>query len=160
MSHQTLQINTIQALERLIGGDTALELEIRQNVVEAFAKKHLKGLMSEFYSKQSAAVIESVKADSEKIIKEVVASYLKSKGDYWAGHTLVITQEGKDVIKNAAHQQVKVIFDEAIQLQLATLLAQLPKIIEKKVNDTINFEVAKQVKEGIANKLQQLKESI
>jgi hypothetical protein len=37
-----LQINSLDALERLIGGDNEVELELRNWVVQAFAKKHLK----------------------------------------------------------------------------------------------------------------------
>jgi hypothetical protein len=39
-----IQINSLQALERLIGGDSQIEIEVRQSVAENFAKKHLKTL--------------------------------------------------------------------------------------------------------------------
>ena len=40
-----IQINSLEALERLIGGDTEVELEIRNNIVQEFTKKHLKSLL-------------------------------------------------------------------------------------------------------------------
>ena len=41
-----IQINSIDALERLIGGDTDVEIEIRNSIVQEFAKKHLKAMVS------------------------------------------------------------------------------------------------------------------
>jgi len=38
-----------KALERLIGGDSEIEVELRSNVVQAFAKRHLKGVIEERY---------------------------------------------------------------------------------------------------------------
>jgi hypothetical protein len=40
----TIQINSLEALERLIGNDTELEMDIRRNIVEEFCKRHLKTL--------------------------------------------------------------------------------------------------------------------
>ena len=45
MRHQEpvkIQINSLEALERLIGGDPSLEFDIRNNVAQKFAAKHLK----------------------------------------------------------------------------------------------------------------------
>ncbi len=40
----TIQINSLEALERLIGGDSQVEIDVRNNIVQAFAEKHLKAL--------------------------------------------------------------------------------------------------------------------
>lgn len=42
-----IQINSLEALERLIGGDTELEIEVRNSIVQEFAKKYLKGIINE-----------------------------------------------------------------------------------------------------------------
>jgi len=39
-----IQINSLEALERLIGGDNELELQIRTSIVHEFTNKHLKSL--------------------------------------------------------------------------------------------------------------------
>ena len=52
----TIQINNLEALERLIGGDTEVELDIRNSVVQAFSKKHLKVVA------ESAVMIELAKS--------------------------------------------------------------------------------------------------
>ena len=35
-----LQINSLKALERLIGGDSELEIGVRNSIVQEFSKKH------------------------------------------------------------------------------------------------------------------------
>jgi hypothetical protein len=42
-----IQINSLEALERLIGGDTQLEIDIRQSIVQEFSKKYLKNVATE-----------------------------------------------------------------------------------------------------------------
>jgi len=42
-----IQINSLEALERLIGNDNELEIEIRNSVVQNFSKKFLKPLLVE-----------------------------------------------------------------------------------------------------------------
>ncbi len=39
-----LQINSKEALERLIGGDSQLEIELRNSIVQEFAEKYLKAV--------------------------------------------------------------------------------------------------------------------
>lgn len=38
-----IQINSLAAMERLLDGDTELEMEVRRSVADHFAKSHLKG---------------------------------------------------------------------------------------------------------------------
>ena len=45
-----IQINSLAALERLIGNDNEIEIEIRNSIVQEFAKKHLKSIAHELDS--------------------------------------------------------------------------------------------------------------
>ena len=45
-----IQINSLKALERLIGGDNELEIEIRNSIVQEFTKKHLKSIYNDIIS--------------------------------------------------------------------------------------------------------------
>lgn len=47
MSGVKIQINSLEALERLIGGNTEVEIELRGAIVQEFAKKHLKGVATD-----------------------------------------------------------------------------------------------------------------
>lgn len=66
-----LQINSVEALERLIGGDSEIELQIRENVVQDFTNRHLKGLHNNLLS---SGINASVR-------KELIdLKYLKEQG--------------------------------------------------------------------------------
>jgi hypothetical protein len=77
-----LQINSLDALNRLIGGDSELELQLRQQVVAEFAKKYLKSIvLDEWFQKW----MESLKADLQKtfqtMVKEAIGEvYFSSYG--------------------------------------------------------------------------------
>lgn len=62
MSEKLKLTLTSQALERLIGGDTEIEVEIRQGIANEFAKRHLKGLFSEAISQSIGEYRNSVAA--------------------------------------------------------------------------------------------------
>ena len=47
MSGVKIQINSLEALERLIGGDTQLEIDLRNSIVQEFSKKYLKAVAAE-----------------------------------------------------------------------------------------------------------------
>lgn len=56
-----IQINSLEALERLIGNDNELEIEIRQSVVENFTKKHLAKLANDdLMRKATTAIINEI----------------------------------------------------------------------------------------------------
>lgn len=57
-----IQINSLAALERLLGGDTTVEIELRSAIVQEFVKKHLKALA------KSAEVTKAVEATQKEVI--------------------------------------------------------------------------------------------
>lgn len=59
-----IQIASLEALERLIGGDSQLEIEIRESVVQNFAKKHLKGVAEATNFKQIQNAVENYMSDT------------------------------------------------------------------------------------------------
>lgn len=62
-----IQINSLEALERLIGGDTELEIDIRESIIYNFASKHLKSIVGEVMNKYE----QDLKKDFEKEIKSL-----------------------------------------------------------------------------------------
>lgn len=66
-----IQLNSLDALERLIGGDSTVEVEIRNSIVQEFAKRHLKSIAESTVNGLTFAARE---ACNEKI-KEVFGQY-------------------------------------------------------------------------------------
>ena len=66
-----IQINSLAALERLIGGDSELEIEVRNSVIQAFAKNHLKALITdELLKNAKMAVLAEIQKEFFDIVKE------------------------------------------------------------------------------------------
>ena len=59
----TLQINSLEALEKLLSGDVQLEMDMRNTVVQEYAKKYIKSVAQEFVSSQN-------RTETEKVMKE------------------------------------------------------------------------------------------
>ena len=58
----TIQINSVEALERLIGNDTELEIQLRNSVVQEFTNRHLKKLATlDLMNNASQAVQQELK---------------------------------------------------------------------------------------------------
>lgn len=114
----TLQINSLEALERLIGGDSQMEFDIRQSVVEAFCKKHLKSVTQE----QSLKLVE-------RAIVEQIRNELFVGGNY-----NMLSTPYKDYIKREADKiityEISVLIDEKIKQKSQ----ELDKIIQERID--------------------------
>ena len=67
-----IQMNNLEALERLIGGESEVEMDIRASIVDAFCKKHLKSIANEEFVKRMA---EAVKTEiNGKLLVEYTSS--------------------------------------------------------------------------------------
>lgn len=58
-----VQINSLEALERLIGGDTQIEIDIRDNIVDIFTRKHLKSIANEQFVKDATEALSNQMKD-------------------------------------------------------------------------------------------------
>lgn len=67
---------TLPALERLIGGDSEIEVGLRTQIVEAFAEKHLRKLLNDAMFKAASAIWE---ADVDRIVKAKIQEVLAEK---------------------------------------------------------------------------------
>lgn len=147
-----IQINSLEALERLIGGDSELEFDIRQSVAEAFTKKHLKSLAT-------AELIEKARiAISKELTNEffVIKDSMPIKLNYKYQQQL---QEGLDSFLN---KQVEALLSNAIE-QNASLI-KLKILIDEQVlrigrmwsteaiTQRINSEVDKKIKDKLGIK--------
>lgn len=126
-----IQINSLEALERLIGGDSELEFDIRQSVVEAFTKKHLKNITTvELLGKVQQGLANEIKRE---LLVEVGSGYNKS---------FQLSERAKDLLSD----KFKLTLSETIE-----------KFVEQKTNERgiiqqINQQLETQAK-WIANQL-------
>jgi hypothetical protein len=124
MSKLTIQINNLEALERLIGGDTEIEVDIRQNVVESFIRKHLKGIANETLVKQA---VESVQKYVSNLLLDEV------KGAHWWSDKSVLSGTAKNLLsdqaKDLVNNEVRTIVLEIIGTN--NIVEQIRELIER-----------------------------
>lgn len=141
MSQNTkIQINSLAALERLIGGDTALELELRSSVAAAFAEKHLKNLVRET---ADAGLTDSVR---ELLDREMLVSVPRPGRGLWSDHTIKVL---KPEVRAYLAQTLDELIKEQTRVLLHTAYAQLDDLVKKGFERLTN-EVMADLKPRIA----------
>ncbi len=150
-----IQINSLDALERLIGGDTELEFEIRRNVVEDFAKKHLRSLVDTELMK---ATENSIKTNMRDNCLTRVSSYTsdgyKLNSEFEKIVRERISTEANYVIDNQVREKIKSLgFTDKIDSMINDIsLTITNSLTEDAINKRIDIAVAKIVKEKMGIK--------
>lgn len=104
------------ALERLIGGDTEVELELRQQIVENFARKYLKELVNH----------QALQPIGQEILKEIKKEIGEEIWDSKKGQWGVVARERiQALLQKAIEQQLSVVLDNTVQKAMDTLAARL-----------------------------------
>jgi citrate lyase gamma subunit len=143
MSNITIQINSLEALERLIGNDNELEISIRNSVVQSFAGRHLKALANE-------SLMKSMALDINKYIE---TKFFQTIGEGWSKKVVL-----KQSLQNELDEMVKKIFDNIMRETIQTILdekktvAHIDTVLERRVN-YIMEELSEKVIEENLNKL-------
>ncbi len=86
----------LQALERIIGEDSDVQLELRNAVVQTFCAKHLKGLVTEELKNTVVAEMRDwFSAHKAEIKKEIIDLYVKQQGSPIAKAAFTLTDKAK-----------------------------------------------------------------
>lgn len=133
MNKLTIQINNLEALERLIGGNTEVEIEVRNSVVQKFAEKHLKPLANSPVMTDTFVNLknEILKTIQEKCDKEIATF----KNDWYGRVSEVklhpnIKQEVDSQVRNIVDETIRKAVDESLQFWANS--AELEKRVEKR----------------------------
>jgi len=147
----TIQINNLEALERLIGGDAEVEVDIRQNIVETFTKKHLKSLANDSTLQKIGEAIK--KETNSEILEEVI-----EKTTYGGNRTSYkLSTKARELIR----EQLKY----AVSTEIYDIIVE--EIKRQNITDTLNATLERQVKyiteeltkESLAAKLDKMVEA-
>lgn len=152
----TLQINSVQAIERLIGGDTAMELSLRHAVVAEFIKRHLVNLVT----KETAVAL----ATHRKEVQEEILRCLEREGTDHRGcitGPYILRKETKEAIRAVACDLMKEEVQKSVgllEIQIHATIqaaqARLPHIIETRL--ALDFE--KRVDAAVEVRLKQIRD--
>lgn len=141
---------TLPALERLLGGDSELEIQLRHQVVENFAKRHLRNLLVEDTQQMIESLHRTVRDELLPIIKAEHARYVPVSG--WAG-TRGLTETFRNTLKEFARIQTQ----EAVEQTIRQLIdEQMDAVsLRERIHKTVSQYVATIVKEQVRNSLQE-----
>jgi hypothetical protein len=141
----------LPALERLLGGDTEIEVELRNQIVAQFMKRHLPEVVkSETYCK----TMTELRAVLEQAVRAEVGQ-LSSGG--WA-----VTNDGygikssiKQVIEAEAYKAVNAAVEKAVDDRIHYYEKQWAPLIAKKVEECFTRNIDELVKAEVARRLDQ-----
>jgi uncharacterized protein YqeY len=145
-----IQINSLAALERLIGGDTELEIEVRNSVVQAFSKKHLKsvadslvetGVVRLIQAEISTEVFKTI-SYSNTVINPKYEALLQSKIDF------LITEKLKELADKKLSEIGKL--EDYFQ---ARLNQKLDKMVQEAIATVTKEEVTMMARKLLMDKL-------
>lgn len=149
MSAIKIQLNSLEALERLIGGDSELEFELRNKIVQDFSRRHLKSL------------VNAAGEDMQRAVYGIFDTYIKEHAQSlhkgWNGRYQI---ELKDDVKNAIAAEFQTKVNNFIQetankfFEGEGLESKIQAAIDRKLEAGIKDLVNQKVNE----KLQKLKE--
>lgn len=133
------------ALDRLIGGDTEIEIKLRQAIVEDFARKYLKAVAITDGFQETLRAIKDVETVAIK-------AYIGEMQSSWGNKTLVLNPE----FEKALRARMLSIVNDMIATD--TLRTEVQRIIDEKVayyTDYINNQVKRAIDTQIADKVQE-----
>lgn len=130
-----IQINSKEALERLIGDDKEMEIAIKNTIIDRFAKQYLKSVAnSEIVRELKVAVLAEVEAE--------VARHVERLPTYGISCFKART-ELKEAIKNAAKEALRDLVKETIEEQMSDVEKEVKQLLGYKL-DIICDKVSEQ----------------
>lgn len=130
-----IQINSLDALERLLGNDQTMEIEVRRSVIEAFAKTFVKAVGNEADVK---AQIQHNKKEAERLVRKYARENLGV--DPELGN---LSSRAKSEIQSLVLHQIRNIVNETVKRELRSF----ESIVNKKIAERLDVLVEHYLKE-------------
>lgn len=103
-----IQINSLAALERLIGDDKEMEITVKSSIINEFAKSYIKSVAnSEIVDTIKRAVFEEVKKTN------YFGLLVQNKSNHYRIDYL-LSDEAKELVKTQVRQEVDKLIKEAV----------------------------------------------
>lgn len=136
------------ALEAMIGGDTEAEIEIRNSIVQAFAKKYLKGVANEH-------IVQRARDTVEEFVRKEIASIS------WS--TVSLDNRLVARIRQAVIEEVDKIIDDQIETikidlsrRITSAAKKLTDSMDSKISEQINYATTRELNDRVAARFKQL----
>ena len=132
-----IQINSLEALERLIGGDTGLEVDLRASVVAAFTRRYLKDIVA-------TEAIQQAKEDIETQIKNeafryIGAEYTNGKFGKYLKLSPAFLERVRIEAEHAVTEKVSAILSTMTDDLVANLLKHRDEVVNTAVSEVVSI---------------------
>lgn len=156
-NYLTLQINSLAAMERLIGGTTDVEVDIRNSVVQKFAEKHLTAVANSPIIERTA---NEIKQNIDKQIAEKCEREIGTvKRNYYGSvESVKLNTAVTDEIDKQVRAKIDAIIAKAVQSALDKFTAS--KDLESKVQERFAYYANDIINQAVKAKLEKLKASL
>lgn len=136
-----IQINSLAALERLIGGDTETEIEIRTSIVKEFVKKYLADIAQ---TDEMRIAVKGIQAAVEQKIGTWRGSYSWDK-------KFTLTPDVEKTLSEFINTIVKNKFEELVanSIKKNEWLSKIDAIVEERSEYIMNQWTGKAIEEQI-----------
>lgn len=141
---------SVAALERLLGGNTEIEVALRHQIVETFAKKHLYALIN---SAAFKAVNEDWMTKVQEQLTAVITSLQAERAVDPEGHASYAFQSFSWNLRPLIETMVLKIIREEVQKVINYQKSYVQTDIERAVKHAMQQNVKKLVEEGIQKRL-------
>jgi hypothetical protein len=154
-----IQINSLEALERLIGNDTQLETEIRNNVVQDFAAKHLKAVAnSPAVTNAISTMSAALKEQTQKKLTSEIATFTES----WSGH--ISNVKFVPAVQSELERLVRLKIDSeiarAVESAMTTWATDANRTIEQIVEKRVAYLTEQHIRDKVSEKLKSVLKTV
>lgn len=146
-----IQINSLEALERLIGNDKEMEIAVKQSVLNEFAKKHLKSIAN-------SEAMQRIAGQVNKELRETGFYGILEKGtssNSILGDTSYLSPKAKELVKRQVGREMDAIISSEISKIRETIILDINSrlnIMASSVSECIREEVQKETIEKLVHK--------
>lgn len=152
-----LQINSLEALERLLGGDSELEIEMRKSIAYDFTTKYLKTLANDPAVQNHMNEARRQLADIVKVAVEKEIGTAKSTNYY--PYTVF---HFNSQIMEQVNKQITDKVGEFVKTSVANAIDKYckPEDIAKKIDREIITEIHNRVRDGVKARMEELQKEL
>lgn len=142
----TLEINTAE-LERLIGGDTEVHVNIRRNIAEEFAKKSLKTFLNDHTYQKLQAEWQELWKDE---IRVQIEQFVQDKAAMHRANPIRSDAYGA---KDALEKLINAVLPNLVNKTLESYAPTMERLVRDAVNRLIDVRVKELVNAAISREL-------
>jgi hypothetical protein len=157
-TNKTVLTLTLPALQRLIGGDSEAEIQIRQGIVESFARRQLKCLLNDDVIRQvlTSARQEAIAIIAKQAQEKFADIAVTNQG--WGNQVTKVTLKPEIVaeINKAVLRKWHEIREEAVAKAVEDIISVRQELIESVIEKKVNHRIDDLVAEGVRKRFEAL----